>query len=180
MGTDFNPKDAPVVAAPIEIVPYNERWPAMFAAEAALLQSALAPWLVAPIEHVGSTAVLGLRAKPVIDIMAPVQDLPSSAAAIEAAQALGYCFYPYMPHQMHWFCKPSPAHRTHHLHLVPWQGPLWRERLAFRDALRANVTLALAYVDLKQRLAAQHPHDREAYTQGKSAFVGAVVMPSAS
>ena len=161
--------------APVEIVSYSDDWPALFAAENALLQLALKPWLVAKIEHIGSTAVLGLQAKPTIDIMAPVQDLASSIRAIEAAQAVGYCYYPYKPDQMHWFCKPSPAVRTHHLHLVPWQSRLWQERIAFRDALRMSPSLAQEYANLKMNLAAQHRLDREAYTEGKSTFIATVL-----
>ena len=161
--------------APVEVVPYSENWPALFAAEKALLQIALKPWLVAEIEHIGSTAVPGLHAKPIIDIMAPVQDLESSIRAIEAAQSVGYCYYPYKPDQMHWFCKPTPAARTHHLHLIPWQSRLWQERIAFRDALRMSPSLAQEYGSLKLSLAAQHLLDREAYTEAKAPFVAAVL-----
>ena len=117
----------------------------------------------------------GLQAKPIIDIMVPVQDLESSIHAIEAAQAVGYCYHPYKPEQMHWFCKPSPALRTHHLHLVPWQSRLWQERIAFRDALRMSPSRAQEYGNLKMNLAAQHRLDREAYTEGKSTFVATVL-----
>jgi GrpB-like predicted nucleotidyltransferase (UPF0157 family) len=161
--------------APIVVVPYSENWPALFSAEAALLQDVLKPWLVAKIEHIGSTAIIGLHAKPIIDIMAPVQDLESSRRAIEAAQTVGYCYYPYKLDQMHWFCKPTSIVRTHHLHLIPWGSRLWRERLAFRDALRMSSTLAQQYGNLKLSLAAQHPVDREAYTEAKAPFVASVL-----
>lgn len=160
----------------IEIAPYSPAWPERFTQEAALLRSVLAPWLVADIEHIGSTAVPGLAAKPVIDIMAPVQDLVVSRAAIAVAEAAGYCHYPYKPEQMHWFCKPSPAHRTHHLHLVPWGSALWHDRLAFRDELRNNDELAQQYQQLKRALAARDPLDREAYTEAKSPFVASVLQ----
>ena len=78
----------------------------------------------------------GLPAKPVIDLMAPVASLEAARPAIGAAAAAGYCHFPYKAETMHWFCKPSPSHRTHHLHLVPFQSPAWVQRLAFRDALR--------------------------------------------
>jgi GrpB-like predicted nucleotidyltransferase (UPF0157 family) len=107
--------------------------------------------------------------------MAPVASLEASAAAIASAGRIGYLFYPYKPEVMHWFCKPSPAHRTHHLHLVPMDSRLWRERLVFRDALRGQAELRAEYQALKLRLAAQHRSDREAYTEGKSAFVSRVV-----
>ena len=161
--------------APVEVVPYSENWPAQFAAEKALLQSVLKPWLVAEIEHVGSTAVPGLHAKPVIDIMAPVHDLESTIPAIEAARSVGYCYYPYKPDQMHWFCKPTPAVRTHHLHLIPWQSRLWQERVAFRDALRMSPSLAQEYGSLKLSLAVQYPLDRDAYTEAKAPFVASVL-----
>jgi GrpB-like predicted nucleotidyltransferase (UPF0157 family) len=161
--------------APIEVLPYSQNWPVLFKTEAALLQAVLKPWLVAQIEHVGSTAVPGLRAKPIIDIMAPVQDLEASRRAIEAVQSVGYCYYPYKPDQMHWFCKPTPAARTHHLHLIPWESRLWQERLAFRDALRKSPTLAQQYGNLKLSLAAQYPLDREAYTEAKAPFIASVL-----
>ena len=94
-------------------------WPTRFQEEADVLRRALATWLVGPIEHIGSTAIAGLAAKPVIDIMAAVQTLEASRPAIAAAADVGYCYAPYRPEFEHWFCKPSPAFRTHHLHLVP-------------------------------------------------------------
>ena len=161
--------------APITILPHSADWTELFASEAKVLQAALDLWLVAKVEHVGSTAVAGLSAKPVIDIMAPVRDLESSRQAIAAAESVGYCYYPYKPDEMHWFCKPSPAVRTHHLHLIPWRSPLWNERLAFRDALRENSSLAQQYETLKLELAARYPDDREAYTQSKGPFIASVL-----
>ena len=90
-----------------------------FREETNVLRRALATWLVGTIEHIGSTAVPGLGAKPVIDIMAGVQTLEDSRPAIAAATELGYCYAPYQADSEHWFCKPSPAFRTHHLHLTP-------------------------------------------------------------
>ncbi|MDP3613345.1 MAG: GrpB family protein [Rubrivivax sp.] len=159
----------------ITILPHSADWAALFATEAKVLRAALDPWLVAEIEHVGSTAVTGLSAKPVIDIMAPVRDLESSREAIAAAESVGYCYYPYKPDEMHWFCKPSPEVRTHHLHLIPWSSPLWNDRLAFREALRETSALAQQYETLKLELAARYPNDREAYTQAKGPFIASVL-----
>jgi len=156
---------------PVVIAPYDPAWPAMFEAERDLLTPVLAPWAAGPIEHIGSTAVPGLPAKPVIDIMAGVRDLASSRPAIEALKPLSYCYFDYRGDVMHWFCKPSDQVRTHHLHLVPFESPLWRERLAFRDRLRADAGVRAAYSDLKLRLAAEHRDDREAYTEAKSDFI---------
>jgi len=165
--------------ASIEICAPDPQWPARFEAERRLLQPLLAPWLAGPIEHIGSTAVPGLAAKPVLDIMAPVHALAASTGAIAAAASLGYLYHPYRAETMHWFCKPSPAHRTHHLHLVPGGSALWQDRLAFRDALRRSPALAAQYQALKLRLAAQFSTDREAYTDAKAPFIAAVLAHTA-
>ncbi len=166
---------APADDAPILLVPYDPRWPALFLAERALLQPLLAPWLAGPIEHIGSTAIPGLIAKPVIDLMAPVASLASSTAAIAALRPLDYLYAPYRADTEHWFCKPHPSARTHHLHLVPLGSPTWHSALAFRDRLRADSALAAAYATLKTRLATLHRHDREAYTAAKSDFITRLV-----
>lgn len=76
---------------------------------------------------------------------------------------------------MHWFCKPWDTHRTHHLHIIPYGSRLRRARLGFRDALRADSTLAAEYARLKLRLADQYRYDREAYTDAKTDFVQRVL-----
>jgi hypothetical protein len=95
--------------APIEILQYDSSWPSRFERERALLEPILPPWLAGPIEHIGSTAIPGMVAKPVIDIMAAVESLDASRGAISAATNAGYLYFPYRPKLMHWFCKPSPA-----------------------------------------------------------------------
>jgi GrpB-like predicted nucleotidyltransferase (UPF0157 family) len=163
------------VDAAIELVPYDPRWPDRFEAERALLAAALQPWLTGTIEHIGSTAVPGLAAKPVIDIMAPVASLAGSTGVIDALRPLAYLHHPYKAQEMHWFCKPSPALRTHHLHVVELGGDAWQQRLALRDALRQDAALAAQYAQLKHSLAALHPLDRDAYTQAKAPFIASVL-----
>jgi GrpB-like predicted nucleotidyltransferase (UPF0157 family) len=159
------------VEAAIRIDPYDRRWPDMFLAERELLAEVLAPWLAGPIEHVGSTAVPDLPAKPVIDIMAAVESLDASRPALERLAAIGYCYAPYREDVMHWLCKPSPEFRTHHLHLVPYRSPPWEERIAFRDRLRTDPELRNQYTELKHTLAERYRNDREAYTQSKAPFI---------
>ncbi len=139
--------------------------------ERARLLDAIRPCLAGPVEHIGSTAVPGLAAKPVVDIMAGVESLDASRPAIPILEAHEYCYAPYRSDVMHWFCKPSPAFRTHHLHLVPVGSRRWIEQLAFRDYLRANPDAAMEYAALKWRLADAHRFDREAYTDAKAPFV---------
>lgn len=157
--------------APVEIVQYDASWPSQFTEEANAIRRVLARWLVGPIEHIGSTAIPGLAAKPVIDIMAAVQTLEGSRPAISAAAHLGYCYAPYQAASEHWFCKPSPAVRTHHLHLMPLGSPQWVRSMAFRDYLRTHKTVAAEYEALKRDLAQRHHFDREAYTESKRRFI---------
>lgn len=143
----------------------------MFAAEKTLLEHVAGEWLCGGIEHVGSTSVPRLIAKPVIDIMFGVTSLKESRAAIPALENEGYRYAPYKTDVMHWFCKPSEHFRTHHLHLIPFESPLWIERVRFRDLLRTHSDVATEYALLKQQLAARYHEDREAYTDAKWPFI---------
>lgn len=147
----------------------------MFADEAALLEEVIGPWATGGIHHVGSTAVPGLLAKPVIDILVGVDSLEDSRPCIALLAPLHYLYSPYLPEQMHWLCKPDPARRTHHLHLVPTHSERFVDELAFRDYLRAHGDRAREYAELKRGLAARHRQDREAYTDGKAEFVHATL-----
>jgi GrpB-like predicted nucleotidyltransferase (UPF0157 family) len=137
----------------------------------------LAPWLEGGIHHVGSTAVPGIAAKPIVDMIAGVHDLDEARAAYEPLLAIGYVYTPHRPGIAHHFSKPSGRldEVTHGVHVTEPGSDLWRERLAFRDALRADPDLAAEYEVLKLRLAAEHASDVEAYTQGKRAFVARVL-----
>jgi len=168
--------NAPQGDAPVELVPYDPLWPSQFEAERVMLRVVLAPWLAGPIEHVGSTAIPGMPAKPVIDMMASVNSLEASQAAKDRLVEVGYVYFPYRPDIMHWFCKPSAAFRTHHLHLVPLGSKRWRECLAFRDTIRRHDKLATEYAALKKVLAEKFKFDREAYTDGKEPFVQHVLQ----
>jgi GrpB-like predicted nucleotidyltransferase (UPF0157 family) len=160
--------------APVEIVPYDPSWPIRFEEEAGIIRRALARWLVGTIEHIGSTAIPGLSAKPVIDILAGVRTLDESRLAIAAATDLGYCYAPYQAEFEHWFCKPSPAFRTHHLHLISVGTPQWFRPIAFRDYLRDHANVAGEYDALKRRLAQEHRLDRETYTEAKRPFINRI------
>jgi GrpB-like predicted nucleotidyltransferase (UPF0157 family) len=138
----------------------------------------LAPWLVDGVEHVGSTAVPGLAAKPVIDLMASVRD--PDAVVEQAGDLLWADGWWHVPPELdsggswrRFFVKPDPSgqHRYAHLHVIAAGHPRWGEQIAFRDALRGDDELARRYAELKRRLAAEHADDREAYTDGKGAFV---------
>ena len=164
---------------PIRIVPYDSTWPERFEQERALLEDAIGEWVVeGGLHHVGSTAVPGLAAKPVIDILVGVRSLAESRACFGRLGAIGYVYFPYRTEEMHWFCKPNPNRRTHHLHLIPTDGPRFRDELAFRDYLRLNRESAEEYGALKRELAKKFRSDREGYTEAKGEFISGVLTRS--
>lgn len=170
-----DPRVIEMKRAPVELVEYDPEWPVKFEVERAFLMKIIGQWFYGGIEHVGSTAVPGLLAKPVVDIMFGVKSLNESRPAIDVLVNNGYEYWPYKAEVMHWFCRPSDAFRTHHLHLIPFQSPLWNERLQFRDLLLTNQDIANEYSDLKRELAARYKEDRETYTQMKWPFIQRVL-----
>jgi GrpB-like predicted nucleotidyltransferase (UPF0157 family) len=163
------------VDEPIRLAPYDPSWPDRFAAERTALDGAIGSWATGGIHHVGSTAVPGLEAKPIVDILVGVESLGASLACFESLVSLDYLYGPYLADEMHWFCKPDPSRRTHHLHLVPTGSSRFRDELAFRDRLRASPKTAEEYAELKHDLAARFKDDREAYTDAKADFIRRVL-----
>lgn len=160
----------------VAVFPPSRAWQAAFADEAAVLDAHLGPWLTGPVEHIGSTAVPGLPAKPIVDMLAPVADLAAARDAIPVLERLGYRHADHRPQEALWFYRQPGddyATRTHQVHLTTHGSDLWRERVAFRDALRADTRLRDDYAALKNRLAtgAGLPE----YTAGKREFVAAVL-----
>jgi GrpB-like predicted nucleotidyltransferase (UPF0157 family) len=158
---------------PIEIVPYDPAWPARFAGEAAAIAGALGEGFAYTIEHVGSTAVPGLAAKPIIDIAIAVPDRDRWSGLVAPLRSLGY---------VHWDDNPDPTKmffvkgmppfgtgRTHHVHVHAADAV--ETLVRFRDLLRADAAEAARYGELKRRLATDLRTDRDAYTQAKTAFV---------
>jgi GrpB-like predicted nucleotidyltransferase (UPF0157 family) len=165
------------VSGSVVVVPYDPEWSRRFEAERELLESVLAQWLDGGVHHVGSTAIPGISAKPLIDMIAGVRDFEEARAAFEPLRAVSYLHTPHRPGIAHHFSKPSPLlpETEYGLHLTEPGSDLWRERLAFRDALRNDPALATEYEALKVRLAGEHRHDLRAYTAGKRDFVTRVL-----
>jgi GrpB-like predicted nucleotidyltransferase (UPF0157 family) len=163
----------------VEIVDYDPRWPRLFDEEAGRLRLVLDPSLIVGLEHFGSTAIPGLSAKPIIDILVAVRSLAASKTSfVEALRKLDYVFWPDNPKKDRMFfvkgMPPFGSKRSHHVHVTELHGEMW-QRLAFRDYLRAHPEEAETYDRLKRRLAAEHQTDREAYTDAKSAYVESVM-----
>ncbi|MFC6732333.1 MULTISPECIES: GrpB family protein [unclassified Haladaptatus] len=158
---------------PITLADYDPDWPAAFDAEASHIESVIGEH-IERIEHIGSTAVPGLPAKPIIDIMVGLDALADAARCLGPLEALGYeyvsTFEDVMP-ERRYLRKSEGDTRTHHLHMVETASDFWERHLAFRDYLRTHPEVAADYADLKRDLAAAHPHDIGAYTDGKDDFI---------
>jgi GrpB-like predicted nucleotidyltransferase (UPF0157 family) len=158
----------------VRVVRYNPTWPTLFVAEVQRLREALPSHLPIALEHTGSTAVPGLAAKPVLDLLG---GYPHGTLVEPYIAALVRSGYSYRGEQgipgRHFFRRGEP--RAYHVHLVEQDGTFWREHIAFRDALRADVELRDEYAALKLNLARRYPRDREAYIEGKTAFVQRVL-----
>ena len=157
----------------VEIVPSDASWPRQYEEEAAALRSVLKPFGIFQLEHFGSTAIANLRSKPIIDILIVHPKPALWAQIVVPIQSLGYAYWSENPRNDRMFfvkgMPPFGSRRTHHVHVrVPQDA---QKELAFRDLLRADPTLARKYEILKDSLAERYPTDRDAYTDGKSAFI---------
>ena len=164
----------------VEIVSYDPRWPLLFDEEAKRLRAVLDPSLIVGIEHFGSTAISGLSAKPIIDILIAVRSLAAAQITfVEALRNLEYVYWSENPKKDRMFfvkgMPPFGSKRSHHVHVTELHGQMW-QRLAFRDYLRAHPEEAEIYERLKRRLAIEYQTDREAYTDAKSAYIDSVVQ----
>ena len=172
-----------VLQEEIGVVPYDPAWPRMFADEKKHLGDCLPADLIRRIEHFGSTAIPGLAAKPIVDVLVEVDSLEETKARIAPVlEAQGYDYFWRATHGEDgppfyaWFIKRNAAGiRTHHLHMVENDFEHW-ERLLFRDYLIAEPETAKEYETLKYALARDYSNDRLAYTNGKSEFVERVTQ----
>jgi GrpB-like predicted nucleotidyltransferase (UPF0157 family) len=180
MSETFEQKLERVLGEQIVIAPYNPEWPRWFETEKAHLRDCLPGDLLGRIEHFGSTAVPGLAAKPIVDMLVEVTHLEEARtriAPILEAQGYDYFWRPTkgndQPPYYAWFIKRDAltGARSHHIHMVGADFHEHWERLVFRDYLIANPEAARAYEALKRQLSAQHAADREAYTEAKTDFI---------
>jgi GrpB-like predicted nucleotidyltransferase (UPF0157 family) len=157
----------------VELADYDPHWPERFAEQREPVEKLLRPWLARPVEHIGSTSVPGLRAKPVVDMLVPVLALASAQDAVPVLGEAGWLFWAEDPCRRYrlWFLRPRPEARTHHLHVIEAGHPQAVALVAFRDALRGDAGLRREYADLKNWLARRHPGNRNAYTNAKGEFV---------
>jgi GrpB-like predicted nucleotidyltransferase (UPF0157 family) len=156
----------------VRLVDSDPGWPRAFVCLAAELRSALGELAVA-VEHVGSTAVPGLVAKPILDLAVGLAPATDPDHVIRAIGRLGYAYRGDKGDSggLLFVLEDRPAHRIAHLHVVPHGGEPWRQYLAFRDRLRSDADARAGYAEVKRRLGERFADDRQAYTAGKAAFV---------
>jgi GrpB-like predicted nucleotidyltransferase (UPF0157 family) len=158
------------------LVPYDPEWPRRFAREAAVLH-AVFDGTDAIIEHIGSTAVPGLGAKPVIDIMVGLDDLATAERRVEALDAAGFEYvreYETQLPERRYFRKPRVRPSTCHVHCVVRGGDFWVRHLAFRDYLRTHPESAAEYHELKRALASCV--GKADYTEAKGPFIERILV----
>lgn len=164
----------------VQLHPSDPHWPLAFEKEKKLLQHTFGGKIIAT-EHIGSTSVPGLAAKPIIDIIMAVRFFDELDDFIAPLQKLGY---EYMPERMFadrkFFPKGPRDNRTHHLNIVLKNSPeQWASPLAFRDYLKTHATARQKYAELKQQLAQKYLGDRAAYTKAKSDFIQSILIKMA-
>jgi GrpB-like predicted nucleotidyltransferase (UPF0157 family) len=160
-------------AGTVMLVPYTSEWERLFELEKALLEAAIGPY-VHDIQHVGSTAIPGMVAKPIIDIGIAVASFEAAKVCISPIEQLGYEYKgEFGIPRRHYFVKGSP--RTHHIHMNEISGPDWENQVLFRDYLIDHPGVAREYSALKTELAGQYPADRERYLAGKAPFIEQVL-----
>jgi GrpB-like predicted nucleotidyltransferase (UPF0157 family) len=159
----------------VTIVSYDIRWAELFQSIAVQLRQTLGGLALA-IEHVGSTAVPGLVAKPILDVLVGIADFKDGYAMVPALAKLEFEYRPdeEIPDR-HFFRRLAGGVRTHHLSLADPGSSHYRRTVGFRDALREDVALRAAYGELKAKLAGDYPTDRERYLAGKTDFVLSVL-----
>ncbi len=166
---------------PVRVVDHDPAWAGRATLFAEEVGDLFARWLISDVLHVGSTAVPGLRAKPIIDLQAVSEDPAAALTAVgDAAAAAGWMFVPRELDQRAWRwllvgIDAAARSRLAHLHLMPPGQERWRDQLLFRDRLRSSAGLRAEYAEIKAQAAADHSDDREAYGRAKKDFVLRVV-----
>jgi len=160
---------------PIAVVDYDVGWPDEFARERQRILELLGAYIV-ELEHYGSTAIPGLAAKPIIDMLAGVHKVDEAPVAARSLYDIGYTDFGVQVPGRRLFTRGGRANEaTHHLHFVVYRSPAWYEPLQFGDRLRADPVLAQQYAQLKRELAARYGRDVREYSKGKSEFVASVL-----
>jgi GrpB-like predicted nucleotidyltransferase (UPF0157 family) len=158
----------------VRLVPYTKEWERLFQAEKPRLQAAVGK-VVLDIQHVGSTSIPGMVAKPIIDIAIAIENFEEAAVCVKPIEQLGYEYKGEngIPRR-HYFVKGNPT--THHLHINEIGGRNWKDLILFRDYLTQHAEIAKEYAELKLTLARRYPTNRQSYLDGKAPFIERVLQ----
>ena len=164
-----------LVGTPVQIRSHDPQWADRYDAERGRLEDAIGDWAGGGIHHIGSTAIAGVDAVPVIDILVGTDDTAASRACFGPLAELGYSLEALGDAQMHSFCKPDPAQRAFDLHLAPAEGARFAEMLSFRELLRGDLQVAIGYAGMKRDLVDRLGSDRKRYADAKVDLIRAVL-----
>lgn len=162
---------------PIILEKYSEEWPKLAALEIQKIQSLIPESTGWRIEHIGSTSILGLSAKPIIDLAIRVSNIEEAKVSVKPLESIGYSYWRNNPDEKHFYfvkgLPPKGKGRTHHIHF--FEPIRFESYMRFRDILISDPVSAKKYEELKTELALKFKFDREAYTNAKSAFIESVL-----
>lgn len=159
----------------VKLVKHESNWKEIFEAEKDILNLLIEDYVI-DIQHVGSTSIPGIEAKPIIDILIRVKSLDYIPNIVEMLESNGFIYCPQSgTDERILFVKGGEDFRTHHIHVVERKGKEWNSNILFRDYLIENIEVAREYSILKKKLAEKYPNDRNAYTEGKNDFIQDVI-----
>jgi len=174
-----------LVSEEIELSPYSPLWPQDYVKERNVILNRINATIIPArvcMEHIGSTAVTGLSAKPIIDILLGVERLEQASLYLKPMTQLNYCYYPEfetLRPNMRFFVKRGPqGERLYHVQIVAANSFEWQTHVAFRDILRKNPPIARRYEQLKKKCAKQYRYDRLGYVRSKSEFIRGCLKPT--
>jgi GrpB-like predicted nucleotidyltransferase (UPF0157 family) len=159
----------------VQLQPYNPVWKTIFERDANLIRNVIGKYVI-DIQHIGSTSIEGLDAKPVIDIAIGVESLDIVDEIALALKDLGYFRLKVIIDGKVVFAKDTDVGRTHYLHLENYNGNHWNDHLLFRDYLRSHAGTVKAYMKLKRELAKEFSADVSSYTDKKKLFVDEILL----
>ncbi|MBD3208477.1 MAG: GrpB family protein [Candidatus Nealsonbacteria bacterium] len=159
----------------VRLSPYNPRWKKLYEQERKRIVSVIGGHIL-DIQHVGSTSIPGVKAKPIIDIAIGVRDLKTGRNCIKPLEELGYEY----KHDAgikgrHFFAKGSEKNRTYYVHVEKLNGQLWKNHILFRDYLRAHKQAVREYNKIKEGLAEKYKDDRDSYSAEKNSFIEEII-----
>lgn len=163
----------------VKLMPHQSEWNENAENTVRLLRQLLGDTAV-DIQHVGSTSVYSIHAKPIIDIAVALNDVNDILPFTEVLKEYNILFHEQDIADQRYFVMEHDDIRTHHIHIVKWKGTAWNNYINFRDYLNAYPEKAMMYDELKQSLAVQFPYDRRSYTAGKQELIGRLLSEAAA